>query len=296
MYFGIAIVLGIIFIIGLLVAIFSKSDRRGDNYGRTGGAGAAVAALLVLGIVTALFSATTVDARSVGIQTSFGKYDATLDNGFHWTAPWSNVEQFSTQVQYLELKGDGAVPVSFLGGSSGTASVVVRWSIDSKGAEDLWKKYKTFDNVRDQLVRSEAQNAFRTTFSNYTPVDAIDGNNLNKITADVQKLLAETLGKNGVAVDSVSVTNVGLGDRAQTSLDRIVAANADVERATAEQEKAKIEAETARIRAESQTPESLQRYCLEVMNSWNVNNNGPLPATFNCLSGDSNVQTVVPVG
>jgi regulator of protease activity HflC (stomatin/prohibitin superfamily) len=284
MYFVIAGILILIFVAALVLRLFGNV-REGSVV-----AGLALTFLLVF---TAIASATTVDARSVGIQTSFGRYTDTLDNGFHWTAPWSSVEQFSTQIQYLELKNDDAVSVSFAGGSSGSANVVVRWSISEDGAEQLWQRYRTFDNVRDQLVQSEAQNAFRTTFSQYSPVDAIDGNNLNTITSAVRDNLENTLSSYGVNIDSVSVTRVNLGERAQTALDRIVQANADTERAQAEQDRARIDAETAIIRQASLTPEALQRYCLEVVNSWNVDANGPLPATFDCSLGGSTTPVIV---
>jgi len=281
MYFGIAIVLGIIFVVGLLAAVFSR-----DKFP---GAGAAVGALVVLGIVTALFSATTVAPRSVGIQTSFGKYDATLQNGLHWTAPWSSVEEFSTQVQPLDIE----VPVAFEGGSSGVAEVTVRWAIDEDGAERLWNDWKTFDRVRDNLVKPDSRTAFRTEFSNYTPVDAIDGANLNTISANVTQALEATFKDRGILLDSVTVTEVKLGERAQASLDRIVSANADVERAQAEQDKAKIDAETAAIQAQTQTPETILRRCLEIVNNWDVNKNGNLPATFNCALGDTTQTPVI---
>lgn len=283
------------FLIALAVAVFSKADRNGNNDGRLFGSVAAVVFVVLGAIVFASFSATTVEPRSVGIQTSFGKYVDTLDNGFHWTAPWSSVEEFSTMNQTLKLTGDNAVPVSFSGGSAGTADVTVRWATTEDGAEEQWKQYRTFDNVKDQLVEPEARNAFRTEFSNYTPVEAIDGTTLNGITKNVDAALKTTLAQSGIRVVSIQVTNVRLGDRAQNALDRIVEANANTERANAEQERAKIEAETARIRQESQTPEALQRYCLEILNSWSAGNNGPLPATLNCNFGEAG-QTPVIVG
>ena len=80
---------------------------------------------------------------------------------------------------------------------------------------------------------------------------------------------------------------ISLDDRSQASLDKIVTANNDIERAKAEQLRAKIDAETAKIREQggSLAPAALQRYCLEVVNNWNVNQNGPLPAGFTCGGG-----------
>lgn len=247
---------------------------------------------VVLGI-TLIMSSTTIGARSVGVETRFGKYVSTQQSGHHWLNPFSTVEEFSTLTQNLHLDGskdDNHGPktaVAFNGGAAGSVEVTVRWRITDDGVGKLWHDYKTFENVRDNLVTADAQNSIRTQFSNYTPVDAIDGNNLNKIMKAIQGDLGDKLKNYGVTVDSIQVTNVALGQQAQASLDRIVQANADVQRAQAEQQRATIEAQTAQIRQQTLTPEAITRYCLEVANAWDAGKNGPLPATFNCGLGGS---------
>lgn len=283
MFFWILFVIfALIFVVCAIGAIATRE---------AGAVGAAVIAALVLGVIVVAFSATTVSARSVGIQTSFGKYQDTLSNGFHFTAPWSSVEEFSTQVQDLDLE----VPVSFDGGSSGTATLTTLWAIEGEDAQELWKDWKNFERVRDRLVEPAARTSVAAEFSNYAPEAAKDGNNRVAIQDSVLETLKADLVDNGVDVRSIQLTDVKLGERAQNSVDRIAEAASNTERATEEQERAKIEAETAKIRQESQTPEALQRYCLEVVNGWNVGQNGNLPATFNCVL-DAGSQTPVIIG
>lgn len=248
-----------------------------------------IAAGLVAAFVltTLAFSATTVDARAIGIQTSFGKYQGTLSNGFHLTAPWSNIEQFSTQVQYLDVND---VPVSFAGGGGGTVNATIRWTINADKAQNLWQKYREFDLVRDRLVQSSAKDAVRTSVAPFTPTEAKDGANLAKVAEAIKASVQAAVDDDGVNIDSVSVTNVALDSRAQESLNRIVEATSNVERAKAEQERAVIDNTTAELRQQSLTPEANLRYCLELVNNWNVEKNGNLPATFNCgLGGDTPV-------
>src|SRR5690606_14567337 len=76
------------------------------------------------------------------------------------------------------------------------------------------------------------------------------------------------------------------------AVDRLFTTQQDIKRAQNEQRRAEIDAETVRIReAEGAlSPSANQRYCLEIVNAWDVAQNGPLPATFNCAmsgSGDS---------
>jgi len=280
----------IIFLLAVAAAVITKSP----------GPRLVAALVLVIALVfTAFNSFTTVGARSVGIQTGFGKYMQTLDNGFHIKAPYSSVEEFSTQVQYLDLNGEGdAVAVTFKGGGGGNVNATVRWRIDAKQAENLWSKYRTFEAVRDQLVTSSAKDSFRVVVANYTPNDARSGENIRPITEAVVADLSKNLANDGIVIDSVSISSLGLDANSQASLDRIVQANNDIERATAEQQRAQIDAETARIRQETGAlaPEANIRYCLELVNSWDVAKNGNLPATFNCaLTDPANITPVLPV-
>lgn len=250
--------------------------------------------LLTLVVLTLLASITTVGARSVGVQTAFGKYQGTLSSGLHFTAPWSGVEEFSTRVQFLDLDGkDENVSVNFKGGGQGSVNSSIRWYIDTDNAKALWEKYRTFDNVRDQLVNSAAKDSFRVVLGGYSPNEARAGENLRPITEAVRADLGKTLARYGVKVDSISVKSVPLSEATQKSLEKIVTANNDVERANSEKERAKIDAQTAKIRQDSGSLSgpALVRYCLEVTNSWDNGKNGALPAGWNCMNPSSLVVT-----
>lgn len=280
--------------LGVWLKVRNSDTVEPDNPVRWAGVAAIVWAV-VLVIVTVGMSITTVGARSVGIQTAFGKYSGTLSNGLQFTAPWSSVEEFSTQVQYLDLDKDHSVPVTFKGGGGGEVRATPRWRIDPAGAEKLWKKFRTFEHVRDQLVNSTAKDSIRVIASQYSPNEARSGENLRAIDKQVKDDLNKTLAEDGIVIDSVSIKGISLDARSQASLDKIVTANNDIERAKAEQLRAKIDAQTAEIRKRGGSLEgpALTRYCLEVVNNWDVDKNGPLPAGFTCL--DSNLTRVLPV-
>jgi regulator of protease activity HflC (stomatin/prohibitin superfamily) len=282
LYLIIATLLLVFAVSSFVVSKVTKDST--EEFLQPGAKVAAVVWVVILALVTLGMSITTVGARSVGIQTAFGKYSNTLSNGLQLTAPWSSVEEFSTQVQYLDLDGKEAVPVTFKGGGGGEVNATPRWRIDAEGAENLWKKYRTFENVRDKLVNSSAKDAVRIAVSKYTPNEARSGENLRAVADAVAVQLAADLRDDGIVIDSVSVKGISLDARSQASLDKIVTANNDIERAKAEQLRAKIDADTAAIREKggSLAPAALQRYCLEVVNNWSVGQNGPLPAGFTC--------------
>lgn len=271
----------ILSLITIGAAVFAATAKERKGYAVSAGFG-------VILLLTTLFnSVTSVAAREVGIQTSFGRYQGVLDNGLQIVAPWSKHEDFSTQVQFLDLDGDkweDGAPVTFAGGGRGVVMATPRWRIDKENAGALWKKYKTFDNVRDRLVNSSAKDSFRAVVKNYSPNDALS--KTRQIADEVKKDLAISLADDGIIIDSISIRDVKLDERSQASLDKIVQANNDIERAKAEQQRAKIDAETAKLREKegSLKPEALLRYCLDVVNNWDVKKNGSLPAGFNCSS------------
>jgi regulator of protease activity HflC (stomatin/prohibitin superfamily) len=296
----IAVVIGLVLLGGLAVGVFSE-------YSRGAGFGTAAGALVVLLVLTAFFSATTVGARNVGIQTEFGKYKSTMSSGFHWTSPTSSVEEFSTQIQPLKVAAsisyagqeipstDGTAPASTdaTGGGKGFSTATVRWYIDADAAENLWKKYRSFDRVRDNLVLSTAQESLRVVVGTYTPQAAIAGSNLREITNKIESDLRTSLGDDGIKIDSVSITSITLDRDTQASLQKTVSANQDIATALAREQRSIIDGRTVANQKKSGALEgdALVRYCLDVVNNWNVRKNGALPAGFTCTGGSDFVVT-----
>lgn len=255
----------------------------------------------VIGILGIFFSITTVvDARSVGVQTAFGRYQKTLDNGLHFTPPWSSVEQFPTTIQTVDIAGNAGVPVTYAsmddsgnsqapsanlaGGGKGTFDGNYAWSLspDGKGADQLWSRYRSFERVSNELVAPASRDAVVAVGSTYSALRApVSQPEISKkIKAELQKRLAPY----GIVVDRVSITSIQNDQATQARLDGVIAAQANTRRSREEQVRAKIDAETTKIREKggALTPAANQRYCLELVNAWNAKENGPLPATFNC--------------
>lgn len=280
MFFIVAtVLLGIAFVVSVGFAFFT-----------TEGKVAAGAFVLLWGLVFGIASATTVSARSVGIETGFGKYQGTLDNGFHWKAPTHSVEEFSTQIQTMKLDGGdknpGRVKVTYKGGGQGSIAATVAWKISDKEAKALWERYRSFERVEKDLVQASAEAAVRTVVNGYIPTDAQAKG--TDIASGVKTQLALDFSKYGVEIDSVRVTDVGLDDKTQQSIEKVVIAQQDLARAELERQKAVTEAKTAKIRKESGilSPEANQRYCLDVTNAWDQGKNGQLSAGWNCMTSN----------
>ena len=299
-----AIILGLI-IVGSIVAAFATR-----NTGAFVVTGLSTVALLLF---TLFCSITTVDARAVGIQTAFGRYQGTLDPGLQLVAPWSSVEEFTTRLQSADLNDldeskNNSVYVAFsapknvgpdgqplpdekavAGGGNGNINAIVRWQIspdnDGNGAKALWEKYKEFDRVNTDLVLSTSQDIIADVANDFPAGEAAV--NQNGIGAEVQKRLATALKPYGIIVDSVSIKRVQLDDATRGSLQRIVDNINKTQAALEEEKRAAIDNRIAKTRAETGaiSEKANERYCLDVVNAWDVAKNGPLPATFNCGLG-----------
>lgn len=298
-YIIIAALLAIAFIAALVTGIVGPGERTvGSGYMSRTEPGlrkparlAAAGLAFILVIFTLAMSFTKVDARAVGIQTAFGKFSDTLGPGAQLVAPWSDVEEFTTRLQTADLEGEQGVQVTFAGGGSGVVNAQFAWAINpdkgDAGAKALWEKYKDFDTV-SRFVDRAGRDAVLNVANDYTPNDA--RTKQAEIAEAVKKELGNELAKYGVVLDRVSILSMPLDERTQASLDKVVAAQNDVERAKADNARAKVDAETAKLRENSGSlsEQALKRYCLEVANNWDVQKNGPLPGTFNCsLNGSS---------
>jgi regulator of protease activity HflC (stomatin/prohibitin superfamily) len=292
MFATVLLVVLLLAVIGLLIArrfaVRREADRKPNPYRSSEVYPSKIMAiaaggLLSVFVVVAIFSCfATVSARSVGVGTAFGKFTQTYSPGITFKAPWESIEEFSTQIQTVEQK----VPVSYAGGGGGDINTKVRYTVDAAKVQALWAKYKTFEKVQQDLVNASVLDSVSTVAGGYSPTEARDGKNRRPIAAKILSDLNSVVADDGIKLDSVSVTDVNLNAQSQASIDANVKAAADVEKAKTEQERATIDAATAKIREQqgALTGPALQRYCLEVTNSWDVKKNGSLPATWNCFA------------
>lgn len=300
------ILVGILLLATLAAVAFGFiKDRKGYRVGPPPLFSAGIGAILIA-LLTAFNSFTMVDHREVAVVTAFGKYDGTIaTGGAHWIKPWANVEKFDQTIQTAEVTD---VSVSFsdggdddglqeIGGGKGLIDATVRWQIskdqENNGAKALWEKYRTFDAVSNSLVTRSARDAVISVSNSYPAATAIISQ--NDIASTVKQDLTEQLAPYGIVVDSVSVPAIDLDAGTQAAVDKLFTTQQDIKRAQNEQKRAEIDAETVRIRTQegALSPEANQRYCLDVLNNWDVAKNGPLPATMNCAIGEGQTPVIV---
>jgi len=261
--------LTIVFIVGALVAVCGLAWVFVGNQKKGAGAGALLGGL----IVVALCSFSTVDARSVGIQTSFGKYRDTLSAGIHVTAPWSSVEDWTTRNQTIRFADDGKaeerdnyyteprITVRLGNQSEAYVDATITWGITEKSVEALWKQYKTFGDARRDFVTPQALGAANTAFDGYDPFRGLDEKNADnpyvplavwsqKIT-DALRPLYEA---RNVQLINVQVTKVAYDQRTEDKLRQYADAVANTRIKAQDVKTAEQEAAASKARAASAAP------------------------------------------
>jgi len=228
-----------------------------------------------------------VTARTVGIETQFGRATDTLHPGLNWIAPWAEVTEFPTFKQPIDLDetdGNGSnVSVKFAGGGSGAANVNINWIVrNDDEAIKLWQQWKEFDAVADKLVNKQARSVVYQVISKYTPEDAVKGENVVKIQQEIKDGLGHVLNANGIDVTDVALMRIDLSPELQDRVNKQNQAVTDQQTAVTNQKTAEIEARTNEIKQKQLTPFTLMDKCLDIVNKWSAQNNGQMPAAGVC--------------
>src|SRR6185436_16172766 len=190
-----------------------------------------------------------VEARSVGIVSSFGKpNDKPADVGLNISTPWSEVTHFSTGNQPMDFDGDQKIGFKLTnadGSADGEAWINFNgsWQIagDDKAVE-LWKDRKEFDRVKNEVVLPLAQSATVGVMGKYSADDANNSANVAKFNVELMTEINKALNPKGIRVESIAVRSVDLSDKVKERLERKNADKVETERAVIQQGTAKIEA------------------------------------------------------
>lgn len=215
---GFIIVFALIFIGGVIgAAVMSDREAKG------GAMIVSVAAFLIGALIFVFTSAVIVPTREIGIVTTFGKPNGELSNGLHWTAPWQSVTNMDGAIQLEKFEGDSGMTVRLGNNSTANANVTIQWRLNPADAPELFLDYRTFDNIRDNLVNKELGVALNTEFAKFDPLapGAADGAPLVAISGKVQADVQAAVGKR-VEIQKVFVPLVAFDGNTQ---DRINALN-----------------------------------------------------------------------
>jgi len=257
---------------------------------------------LVLALTFLFFSsATIVSTKNVGIETSFGRPVGSFSNGFHLIQPWNKVTEMDAAIQTdNHVKDTGAfscITVRIAHQATACVDTSIRWRIEERAADGLFRDYRDFDNVRDSLVTRDLNAALNAVFEKYDPL-AIDkdGNStspgLATLSSDVVDQIRAQIGSE-INVLSVIIPVVHYDENTQSKVNALLAQVAQTRIAeqsviTAEQQAL---ANQTLSKSVSQDPNVLVSKCMDLLGEM-VSKGQAIPIGFSCWPGGGSAVVV----
>lgn len=255
----------ILLIIGAVALVATPILRKEDRPASLLVTGVAGVLALVFGIFASI---TTVGTRQIGIETTFGRPNgSTLSNGLHFKAPWAQVTEMDGAIQIDQHKGDNRVKVRLGNSSTADADVSVRWQIKQDATPELFVQYKTFDNVRTNLVTRNLQVALNEVFATFDPLAPknLDKSPLPELSEQARRILAEKVGTQ-VEILDVAVPTIDYDEGTEAKINQINQARAATSVALQDQQTALAQADANKKLADSVShdPNVLVSKCLDI--------------------------------
>lgn len=230
----------------------------------------AVLTIIIALIVTLFASSTIVPPRTVGVKVALGKPVGSVGNGFHFKAPWTSVEKMDASIQNDVYNGDNTITVRLGNNTEAEADASIRWQLKQDNIEQLFLDYKTFDNIRANLVTRNFRAAMNEAFASYDPLATVESANnsdadkdLPGIAEKVKDKLQDKLGDD-IIIHEVTIPLVNFDEATQSRINELQAETARTRIANQKQETADAEAKANKILEDSVTPEVLSSKCLDI--------------------------------
>lgn len=139
-----------------------------------------VTGLIVLfgGIIFSM-SIYSVDAGETAIVTRYGEITDIKTSGLNWKSPVEDVVYFSTREQKQEFgvfdkNGDVISGLAAYTSDRQTATVALTVSFQITNPEEVYKKYKTTENMINILIAPRVRQQLEIVFSKYTAATSIE--------------------------------------------------------------------------------------------------------------------------
>lgn len=203
--------------------------KRVDNPARQTARIVTIALVVIAGFVMLLGCFTIVGTRQVAIVTTFNKPTGmTLDNGLHLKLPWQKTSEMDAAIQIDKYVGEDRIKVRLGNSSTADADASIRWQIKQSAADELFVQYKTFDNVRTNLVERNLQVALNEVFASFDPLapQNLDTSPLPALSAKAAELLKQKVGDQ-IEILDVSVPVVDFDDNTEGKINQLNAERAN---------------------------------------------------------------------
>lgn len=231
------LILGIVLTIGLAVALVSVGKS---------------AKYSLVGLLVCLLSfITIVPPNNVGVvykPFKNGVSEQTLSAGIHTKGMFDKVYDISTQVETLVVED---IPSQTKDSQFLTTSIDVKYKVNEENAFNVFKQFKTMDNLNENFIAPTAQRAIEKVATNYNVIEIL-GSKRTEFYTEIEKSLQKEFAKSGVDFYSVTLLDTDGGAEIEQAISREAVARQEVETAKQSMAKAEIEAETKKVQAQGE--------------------------------------------
>lgn len=200
--------------------------------------------VVVVGIVAALKFFERIDNGYVGVRYSMngGIKDQALTQGVKFVGI-DKVIQYPIRLQTIQAEN---VSVSTSDGKKTSINIKYDYKVDSTKAAKMYKEFGniTSTDIENGWLKSKLQKVSREVYAKYSLLDILSGES-SKVEAEVLTNFAKSVEGKGFEVEDVTLGVPDVDPETQKSIDAII-------RAGQENEKAKLDAETAKTQADSE--------------------------------------------
>lgn len=201
-------------------------------------------AVLLLGMLLLMASATSIPTGNVGVLTLFGKVTGeALPEGIHLINPLKSVEKLSIQTQ--SVKESASVPSNE--GLILALDTSLLFHLNKDMAAEVYQSIG--ENYADKIIEPTLRAAIRASTSAHT-ANALYTNARELVQQQIQDELTKQLTPRGVVVENVLLRDVQLPAMLKSSIEAKQQAEQDALRMNFILQKEKQEAERKRIEAQ----------------------------------------------
>ena len=202
------------------------------------------AVILGIGVIGGFTFFEKIDNGYVGVRYSMngGIKDEALTQGVKFVGV-DKVIQYPIRLQTIQSKN---ISVSTSDGKKTTIDIKYDYKVDSTKAAKMYKEFGniTSEDIESGWLKSKLQKVAREVYAKYSLLDVLSGDS-SKVEAEVLTNFAKAVESKGFEVEDVTLGVPDVDKETQKSIDAII-------RAGQENEKAKLDAETAKTQADSE--------------------------------------------
>lgn len=221
-------------------------------------AGSLSGVIALLGLITFFTAMETVETGKIGVVTRFGQTTGReLSEGFAWIAPWGvdNVSVYDVKIQKEEVPSTAAT--KDLQDVNGT--VVVNYEVRRGEVSTIHQTIGV--DFKDKLITPAINEVFKSAAAKFNAGELIT--NRAELKNDVTKQLRDRLGKYGISVEDVSITNFKFSEAFTQAIEQKQVAEQEAQRARFNLERANTDALAQKAQSETLSAEYLQKLAID---------------------------------